>query len=472
MTTCRDEADARRGAAGADLPRLRSGLSRRRFLGFGIVAALGFSAVVAAGCTQSLPAPARQLVSTLSGAKSPITLGWYDYPDTRIQVTKLVDAFNNQSSGVAVTAVFKGTFGAYIESLRAQTASGGAADVGVMSFADFITFAKNDSLLNLDPYLQGDNVDKGEWLPLAVANCQWRKGSIFLGEGNIFGLPWDWVTHPILFYNVDLFDKAGLSRPDSASWTWEMLRDTARRLTVGRDGGAQWGVIPTLDSYFGPYVFTWMAGGSIISDDFRRAQCVSDPVRKALEYEHGLMFDSKVAPQHTADGGLEFFAQGKAAMAFGPQWNVVNYREQLSFKWDLLPLPKGPAGKASSTVMGGQICLFTASQSRDAAWEFLMWLCTAPGQTIAAGHDFIPPSIASVAQDYYQRPSPPHRAEVFRQLQQDPHLPYFFTDWANLDSRFNGDVLTYWQEMRSLEVMMNGLNPAVQQLLDNAWKSV
>src|SRR5215831_7746438 len=103
MATFRDEAGAPRGPARADPPRPRSRLSRRRFIGFGSAAALGFSALVAAGCTPSLPAPARHLVSTLSGAKSPITLGWYDYPDTRIQVAKLVDAFNKQSPQVAVT---------------------------------------------------------------------------------------------------------------------------------------------------------------------------------------------------------------------------------------------------------------------------------------------------------------------------------------------------------------------------------
>ena len=40
----------------------------------------------------------------------------------------------------------------------------------------------------------------------------------------------------------------------------------------------------------------------------------------------------------------QLFAQGKIAMFVSGRWSVPAFRQKLTFKWDIRPFPKGPAG--------------------------------------------------------------------------------------------------------------------------------
>jgi multiple sugar transport system substrate-binding protein len=73
------------------------------------------------------------------------------------------------------------------------------------------------------------------------------------------------------------------------------------------------------------------------------------------------------------------FEQGKAAMEANGSWLVPTH-EAAGISLGIAPLPKGPAGQATSINPTGAV-IYANSKSPDAAWEFVKYLASPPAQT-------------------------------------------------------------------------------------------
>lgn len=105
-------------------------------------------------------------------------------------------------------------------------AGNAAPDVFFCSTDSYRTMAKRGQLLDITDYFANSEFEEDDFLP----------GTMTLMKVNdrLYGII-SCIVGPVLFYNKDLFDKAGLSYPPSdpnKAWTWDEFRDVAKKLTI------------------------------------------------------------------------------------------------------------------------------------------------------------------------------------------------------------------------------------------------
>ncbi|MER3445184.1 MAG: hypothetical protein C4321_06935 [Chloroflexota bacterium] len=150
----------------------------------------------------------------------------------------LIAAFEKENPDLEVKYT-TAPFDSYFTKLQTNLAAGQAPDVFELNYENFVTFASRGTLLALDPYLHQDRTLNNAFYPAALNAFR---------HGNVqYGLPITFST-VVLFYNKDLFDKAGVAYP-TASWTWKDVMSAAQKISnpaqrVGRvPAGAVLGVL-------------------------------------------------------------------------------------------------------------------------------------------------------------------------------------------------------------------------------------
>jgi multiple sugar transport system substrate-binding protein len=77
-------------------------------------------------------------------------------------------------------------------------------------------------------------------------------------------------------------------------------------------------------------------------------------------------------------GDCRMFALRKVAMIFEMYPAVSILRKQCNFKWDIAPMPGGPAGQAVE-VQASAMAVTSGSLNKEAAFEFVRWITSPAG---------------------------------------------------------------------------------------------
>jgi multiple sugar transport system substrate-binding protein len=274
---------------------------------------------------------------------------------------KIVDAFTAKNPSIKVK-VTVADWDTYWAKLQTDLAGGNAPDVFVMDGPLFPDYQSRAQLLDLGPLIARDGFDTGQLADLAVKD--------FLGpDGNQYGLPRDMSTVG-LYYNKTMFDAAGLPYPD-ATWDWAKLAEVAAKLTKTSGGTtSQWGFYTEtsdMENYWSSLV--WQAGGDILSPDKKTAVIDSAQAAAGIQFLQDLIYKDKVMAQPVAGGTGDAFENGQAAMEANGSWLVPTH-EAAGISFGVAPLPKGPAGQATSVNPSG-VVVYKGTKSPDAAWEFV-----------------------------------------------------------------------------------------------------
>lgn len=197
--------------------------------------------------------------------------------------------------------------------------------------------------------------------------------NIYQRDGKYYAVPKDYDTIA-LFYNKELFDKAGLSYPDE-TWTWDTMLENAEKLTDVANG--VYGMLAPLQNHQGYYNFIYQNGGCVITDDHKSGFDQPETI-EAVQYWYDLADKYGVSPTNAQFEDVAFdtmFANGKAAMAVMGSWKVVMMEQNdlIKGKYDVAVLPAGKAGK--TTMLNGLGHAVSASSKHvDAAIEFVKFL--------------------------------------------------------------------------------------------------
>jgi len=193
-------------------------------------------------------------------------------------------------------------------------------------------------------------------------------------NGDIWALPQDICPRSVLFYNMDLFDKAGLEYPNEG-WTLDDLVDAAKKLTIGQKPRIQQYGVTWIPPFATSLVFGF--GGQYWSEDGQKCVINSPESIEALEFMQGLVYDLGVAPSYAeANYGetQELFKGGRAAMYLGGAHLIPSVvRDAPDLRFGVTSMPKAPEGR---TTMVHQ-CIWTmSSQTKhpDAAWKLIKHL--------------------------------------------------------------------------------------------------
>lgn len=186
-------------------------------------------------------------------------------------------------------------------------------------------------------------------------------------DGKYYQMPWK--SNPVMiFYNKDLFKKAGLDPERPRLATYKDFLATSRALVKSGVHAAIWPA-PTSEfyqSWFDFYpLFAAQTGKQLVEDG--KAQFASPDGIKAAEFWK-TMYANRLAPNEQYNG--DAFADGKSAMAIVGPWAVSVYGDKV--KWGAAPVPTATGAEAKGTFSDEKsIGMFTACKNKGTAWDVL-----------------------------------------------------------------------------------------------------
>ncbi|MER3405743.1 MAG: hypothetical protein C4289_11770, partial [Chloroflexota bacterium] len=145
-----------------------------------------------------------------------------------------------------------------------------------------------------------------------------------------------------IYYNKDLFDKAGVKYPDP-NWTWEQFLETCRALTKPEEkmfAISNWRIRPDSEQHLG---ILRSFGGGFYNNELTRSIIDTDASVEALQFTTDLELKHKVTPQsHGFQWQGDAFRNQVVAMAIGFHSMAFFIKaEKKNFKYDVVPYPRG-----------------------------------------------------------------------------------------------------------------------------------
>jgi multiple sugar transport system substrate-binding protein len=307
-----------------------------------------------------------------------ITFATWGSLDEKKVNEEIIAAFEKDYPGTKVNLEFIPD--GYVQKIDTEMMGGTAPDVIYGHPHYFANWASKGMLLDLDPYFQKDNAffyNKDNFTTSLYDAFKWNGKHIATINGSDTFL---------LFYNKDLFDKAGVAYPDD-KWTWDDFVAAGQKLTVVNGDNKQYGF--TVSSWpLAAFPFIYSYGGSVFDD-------MNNPTKvtfnnpgtvQALQFYQDLVYKYKIAPtvQDTQTLGGSFDT-GKVAMDITGMWAVVSRKNITDFKWDVanLPLAKGQPRKTIAFYAG--YALYKNTKNPELAWEFAKYMQSDTGQKLLAG---------------------------------------------------------------------------------------
>ena len=259
----------------------------------------------------------------------------------------------------------------YWPRISALAASGDLPDVFAMSSGYIQSWHADGQLRNLKAY--ADKLDMSKWFSGAMDVAR-------LGNG-LYAFPQNWVA-PVLFFNKDAFDAAGIKYPNS-NWTWSDFLTATVALTKDKDNDGR------IDQYgfwaYGRYAhiepWVFRNGGKLlttnrtsIAPDFRAIE--------AMKFLTDLANLHHVAAKPQDMEGIrskDVFPMGMTAMWVDGSWNIAHLRKAAKgkFRWGISQIPMGPNAKpatAKGYAWADMLAVSPNTKNTDLAWKFIMYM--------------------------------------------------------------------------------------------------
>ncbi len=297
----------------------------------------------------------------------------------------------------------------YWTSIQTGFVSGNAPDVFTDHLAKYPEFANKGQLVDIQPLIDQDKVDTSIYL----------KGlaDLWVKDGKRYGLPKDWDTIAV-FYNADMFKKAGVDPAVMKDWTWNpkdggTFEQTIAKLTLDKNGKN--GLDPAFDkNNVVQYGFLHEGGGSGVGQTQWSSYAVSNgwkvndgpwatkyyydnpKLAETMDWYAGLIKKGYAEKQEDQSslGAATLFQSGKGAMVTEGSWNINNFVQNSKFPVGFGLLPVGPAGR-KSMFNGLADSIWVGTQHPKEAWEWMKFAASAECENIVGDTGVVFPAIQS-----------------------------------------------------------------------------
>ncbi|ONI68996.1 hypothetical protein BWI15_35050 [Kribbella sp. ALI-6-A] len=288
---------------------------------------------------------------------------WSSYGGTNGKaVDKLVAKFNESQTDVYVEAQFQGSYDDVAQKIAAGLIARQTPDLAVLSDVTWERFFLNDALEPLNGYFTDG---------FGPAVFHSKLFNEYVVKGQSWCVPFARST-PILYYNRDVFAKAGL--PDRAPRTWSELRSWGATLAKVDANGRPMRTL-ALAKVDGDWQFqgnVWQFGGAYskgldVTIDEDGAVAAGEFQRQLIHIDgHGYMASSPMTD----------FAGGLVAMCQDSTGGLKSAMSKAKFKVGAGFIPSEVA--AGLATGGGGIGMFrnASAERKQAAAKFLEFLAT------------------------------------------------------------------------------------------------
>ncbi|OON73829.1 extracellular solute-binding protein [Streptomyces tsukubensis] len=338
----------------------------------------------------------------------------------------------------------------YKQKLQTALGSPNAPDVFLnWGGGNLATYVKSGNAADLTAELDGAFTDK--FLPSVLSGGK--------ENGKVYGVPMEGVQPVALFYNKDVFDKAGIAKPPT---TWEGFlaaidRMKAKKITpIALAGSQAWTELMwmeyLLDRIGGPEAFAAILSGE--------AGAWSAPsVTKALTMIRDLVdrgaFGSNYGSVGQDSGGADaLLARGRAGMELMGSWEYAaqlatapDFVKDGKLGWSTFPTVPGGKGDPKS-VVGNPTNFFSVaakSENKKGAVDFIRKTVTEPAYVknlISIGHV---PAVNGIEDQLRSGPHADYSTFVYGLVK---NAPDFTQSWDQaLDPATAQKVLTNLQKV-------------------------
>jgi multiple sugar transport system substrate-binding protein len=375
-----------------------------------------------------------------------------------------VKAFVQQSPGTPATYDPLGAD--YEDKVLSQAAGGTPPDVLLQGGRDFGLFVSKGLLVDLDPLVARDHYDATDFFTICIQLTTWKN--------KLYGLPDD-LNLLGIYYNKDLFQKAGVPLPPTAwgtpDWSWQAFEETARKLTVSSGGQTtQFGA----DVGYGTTdlaTMLWSNGGAYLNQDWTKCLLDQPQAITAMQYVQDLLLKDKVLPSPAdlaKQGSNPRFFGGTVAMRIaGAYFSNPASQSIKSFTWDVAALPTGPAGAFSVTggSQGASWSIATGSKQQDNAWKLVQWMAGKESQTVLGEHGWIPARKSAGFQVYLASKALPPNKKVFVDATDHVKAIPLIANWSDIDKAVGKQLATLWAGAKSTQDVASAMTQQVNGLL-------
>lgn len=336
-------------------------------------------------------------------ASGPVTITYSNFISNggnEANLTTIVDAFEKENPDITVN-MQTAAYADYFTKLQTDLAAGTEADVFDVDAGSFANIQANGVLAEMT----------------GVDDTKYRTSVLdtYKVDGAQYGLPTSF-SNVVLFYNKDLFDKAGIAYPTS-DWTWADEKAAAEKLTDKAAG--VWGDYQPV-SYYEYYKAVQQAGGTFLNADDSAAEFDSAAGMKAADWiagKSGTVMPTAADGAGTADFDTNLFKDGKLAMWHTGIW-MISLVGDLPFGWDIAVEP-GDTQKASATFSNAVvISKNSAHQAAAQKWaDYLTSSKTMVDTRLSAGWELPPVADDALLKPYLDKTPPANRQAVFDSLE-------------------------------------------------------
>ncbi|MFA5093810.1 MAG: extracellular solute-binding protein [Candidatus Omnitrophota bacterium] len=314
----------------------------------------------------------------------------------------ILDDFRKENPDIEVKMqILAWDFG--FDKIVTSIAAGNAPDLCELGSTWVNAFATNGVLTDVTDDFSGVKDEYLFWEPVTY-------------NDRLYGAPW-LVGTRALFYNKDLFRKAGLD-PEDPPETWNELLEYSKKIEKLGTGVHGFGI------YVGePYTpwqlflpFAWSNGAEVLSPDSRESMVDSPEFIEAMKFLNSLKGYSMLDRQEQVN---QAFAQGRVGMQISGAWNLLaipHDSPNLDFGVALVPRPYLNKGQPVSFAGGELLVVMKQSKHSREAVKLMKFLLKEENimRVVKAQRNVLPSTKKSVKDPYFREQ--PKQRVFFEQM--------------------------------------------------------
>lgn len=321
-----------------------------------------------------LAAAASALLATQAMADTTLKLVEVITSPERTETLKsIVKTFEDANPGVKVEIISL-PWGQAFEKFATMVSAGDTPDVMEMPDRWLSLYANNGMLESLEPYL-------AKWEHTKDLNERALQMGRYVKD-TAYAIPYGFYLRA-MFYNKKLFKEAGVSGPPK---TLDEFMEAAKKVSAlpGKSGYCLRGGPGGLNG--------WMMFGATTNGDNTFFKPDGTSTMADPGWVKGVSFLVDVykngyAPKDSVNWGfneiVSGFYSGTCAMLDQDPDALIAVAERMNKDdYDIVPMPKGPAGKAFPTIGYGSWSMFSTTKEKDLSWKLIATLAGPEGNII------------------------------------------------------------------------------------------
>jgi multiple sugar transport system substrate-binding protein len=315
-----------------------------------------------------------------TASSAPVTLTEMDYYGSAPQNSQIQGVLNECGAQAGVKVVHEEAPRAQlVPKLLQEAASRSLPDLMLVDNPDLQQLASTGGLVSLS----ANDMSTAGLYPSIVSAGSYQGQTYGIAPG---------VNDLALYYNTDLFTKAGLTPPK----TWGQLTTDAKALTSGARKGIAFSAAATEEGSFQFEPFFWSAGADLKNLDSPQAVTALTLWKTMVSDGYA---SKSVVNWSQADVEAQFQAGNAAMMVNGP-WQLPVLNGTASLHFGVVPIPVPSASDPAVSPLGGEVwAVGHSNPSREAKALAVVKCLLSPSVSVAWSKDagYIPSNQAAAA---------------------------------------------------------------------------